>query len=276
MSPLACAAAGAVAGLGAALVLVRNGLVPAWLIRGGSDGAGRGGSPAPRGRPADEAGAADTVCVRLAYDDLKLIRDDIRDLHVVRTDLQRVGDLLERLLEETMAFQRARVDPARPEPGRGAFREPAGEAAPERPPLHGASWRQGTHGLGMEVRHDDRGGGFDPNPPARARDPGYPTPAVAPPREPPLDAVYVEANNDAVVPSDRHPPEAWLERRGGDGEVWLNPRVTLTDPALQRWSTFFDWERREPGARYQAVRPAVVTWSGNGGRVLRKGVARPL
>jgi hypothetical protein len=83
----------------------------------------------------------------------------------------------------------------------------------------------------------------------------------------------VEAKNDAVVASERHPPEAWMERTGGGSEVWLNPAVTLTDPALQRWSTFFDWERREPGARYQATRPAVVSSSGS---VVRKGMARPL
>src|SRR5215216_2504560 len=98
MSPLAWAAAGAMAGFGAALVLVRNGLVPAWLMRGGSGADGRGGSPISHGRTANGAGAGDTVCVRLAYDDLKLIRDDIQGLHVIRTDLKHIGDLLDRLL----------------------------------------------------------------------------------------------------------------------------------------------------------------------------------
>jgi hypothetical protein len=79
--------------------------------------------------------------------------------------------------------------------------------------------------------------------------------------------------NDAVVSSERHPPEAWLERRGGEGEVWLNAEVTLSDAGLQRWSTFFDWERRDPGARYQATRPATVTSSGS---LVSKGAARPL
>jgi len=276
MSPLAWAAAGAAAGMCAALVLVRAGLVPARLVRGGPGGNGRGGFP-------DEAGAGDTVRVRLHYDDLKLVRDDIQGLHVIRTDLKHVGGLLERLLEEAMAFQRARSSPPRPEPAGGpardAFRTPLRDPSPGTPPLRGATWQPRERGREVEVQHDDDGGGFDPNPPERVRapgDPGYPPPAAAPPREPPPDAVYVEASNDVVVPSVRHPPEAWLERRGGDGEVWLNPRVALADPALQRWSTFFEWERREPGARYQAARPAVVTWSGDSGTVLRKGVARPV
>jgi hypothetical protein len=279
MSPLAWAVAGALAGLGAALALVRNGLLPAWLVRSGPSGNGRGGPPASPGPASSEVGTGGTVCVRLAYDDLKLIRDDIRDLHVVRTDLQRVGDLLERLLEEAMAFQRARLDPPRPEPAGGSARDAFREPVRDPSPVRGATWRQGGRGLEMEVRHDEHAGGFDPNYPTRTRpagDPAYPAPAAALPREPPADAVYVEATNDTVAPSVRHPPEAWLERRGGDGEVWLNSRVTLADPALQRWSTFFDWERREPGARYQALRPAVVTWSGDSGILLRKGVARPL
>ncbi|HEX8694437.1 MAG TPA: hypothetical protein VF746_18590 [Longimicrobium sp.] len=231
MSPLAWAAAGALVGLGAALVLVRSGLVPFG-----------------RRRPENEPGAADGGRVRLAHDDLRAIRDDIQGLHVVRGDLRHIAGLLERLLEETMAFQRTRVIASRPEPADGstrdAFREPVRETSPEPSPIPGAAaWSAHT---------------------------------FAQPREPSPDAVSVEASNDAVVPSVRHPPEAWLERRGGEGEVWLNPRVALTDPALQRWSTFFDWERREPGARYQADRPAVVTWSASGGSVLRKGVARPL
>jgi len=263
MSSLAWAAAGAVAGLGVALVLFRKGLVPAWLMRG-ADGGGDGRSLLSHGGTANGGGAGDTVCVRLARHDLELIRDDIQGLHVIRTDLQRVGDLLGRLLEETMAFQR-RLDPPRPGPAggpaRGGFREPVRDTPPEPSSLGGAAWRQEGRDPDPRVQHDQLNGGFDPNPRTR---------------EPSPDAVFVEANNDAVVHSVRHPPEAWLERRGGQDEVWLNPRVPLTDPALQRWSTFFDWERREPGARYQVNRPAVVTWSGSGGSVLRKGVARPL
>ncbi|HEV2733571.1 MAG TPA: hypothetical protein VGV85_01995 [Longimicrobiaceae bacterium] len=263
MSPLAWAAVGAVAGLGAALVLVRSGLVPAWLMRGGSGADG-----------ANETGAGDTMRVRLAYDDLRLIREDIQGLHVVRTDLQRVGDLLERLLEETMASQR-RPSLPQPEPG-GSTRDAFPEQAWDTSPAGRFPWEQGGRGRGREVQHDDHDKGCDPDPRPRApalSDPAWPTTAAAQPREPSPDAVYVEANNDAVVRSERHPPEAWLERRGGEGEVWLNPRVALTDPALQRWSTFFDWERREPGARYQATRPAVVTASGS---VVNKGMARPL
>lgn len=263
MSPLLWAAAGALAGLGAALVLVRSGPGRAWLRRGRSGGDG-----------ANETGGGDTMRVRLAYDDLRQIRDDIQGLHVVRTDLQRVGGLLERLLEETMASQR-RQGPTGPGPGgptRDALREPVRDPDPA-----GAfPWQQGWRGREKEVQHDRRDEGFDPDPQLRAPalgEPAWFAPAAAQPREPAPDAVYVEANNDAVVPSERHPPEAWLERRGGEGEVWLNPRVTLTDPALQRWSTFFDWERREPGARYQATRPAVVTSSGS---VVNKGMARPL
>ncbi|HSU17491.1 hypothetical protein [Longimicrobium sp.] len=277
MSPLAWAAAGAVAGLGAALALVRSGLVPAWLLRGGSGADGRGGSSI-HGRTANEAGAGDTVCVRLAYDDLKLIRDDIQGLHVIRNDLRHVGDLLERLLEEAMAFQATRLNLSPTEPG-GSTRDTLRERVRDTAPAGGFPWQQGGRGRRREEQHDDYDGGFDANLPTRGAatgDPAWSAPAAAQPREPSPDAVFVSASNDAVIPSERHPPEAWLERRGGEGDVWLNPRVALTDPALQRWSTFFDWERREPGARYQADRPAVVAWSGNGGSVLRKGVARPL
>ncbi|HYH79773.1 MAG TPA: hypothetical protein VEX86_08240 [Longimicrobium sp.] len=128
------------------------------------------------------------------------------------------------------------------------------------------------------MQHDETEGGFDPNParPPALGDPAYNLPSIAPQRAPSHDAVFVEAKDDVIMPSERHPPEAWLERMGGDGEVWLNPRVPLTDPALQRWSTFFDWERREPGGRYQATRPARVSWSGSSGTVLSKGTARPL
>jgi hypothetical protein len=269
MSPLLWAAAGAVAGIAAALVLVRKGLVPAWLTGGGPGADGGDGADG-----ADETGAGEPMRVRLAYDDLRLIHDDIQGLHVVRTDLQRVGDLLDRLLEETMAFQR-RLNPPRPEPG-GPSRDSFRERARDTPPGGGYPWQQGGRGREREVQFDDHPGGFDPSPQPRAPAPGgssWSAPAAAQPREPSPDAVSVEADNDAVVPSDRHPPEAWLERRGGEGEVWLNPRVALTDPALQRWSTFFDWERREVGARYESTRPAVVTSSGS---VANKGMARPL
>ncbi|MBV9772898.1 MAG: hypothetical protein JO040_03070 [Gemmatimonadetes bacterium] len=255
MSPLAWAAAGAVAGLGVALVLVRSRLLTA--RRHGPD-------------------TADTARVRLDHDDLKLIRDDIQGLHVVRTDLRHLGDLLERLLEEAVAFHGTRLDPSRPEPG-GSARDTFRDRVRDTSTAGGYPWQQG--GRKREAQYDDRRGGFDPDPRPRApvpADPAWATPAAAQPREPSPDAVHVEASNDAVLPSVRHPPEAWLERRGGDDEVWLNPRVTLTDPALQRWSTFYDWERREPGARYQTLRPAVVMWSGDSGMVLRKGMARPL
>lgn len=283
MSPFAWAAAGAVVGLSAALVLVRKGLLPAWLAGGGSVGKGRGGSPVFHGQAESEAGARDTVRVRLESGDLKPLRDDIQGLHVLRTDIQRVGELLERLMEEA-AFQRTRVEPPRPEPepaggpARDAFREPVRGTSPDPSPMPGATWRQGGRGFGMEVQHDERGGGFDPNldAPAPARgDPAYRTP-VAHINAPPADAVNVEAKDDTVIPSPRHPAEAWLERTGGRGEVWLNPQVPLTDPALQRWSTFFNWERRAPGSRYHATQPAIVSWSGNAGTVLHKGEAKPL
>jgi hypothetical protein len=137
-------------------------------------------------------------------------------------------------------------------------------------PVLGA-WQREARDPVVPVQRDEA---FDPQPHAPVPGgSGWSAPAAAQAREPSAEAVFVEASNDAVVSSDRHPPEAWLERRGGEGEVWLNPRVTLTDPALQRWSTFFTWERREPGARYEATRPAVVTSAGS---VVSKGVARPL
>ncbi|HEX8271793.1 MAG TPA: hypothetical protein VF615_04010 [Longimicrobiaceae bacterium] len=261
MSPLAWAVAvGVLAGLGAALLLVRSGLFPA--------------GPRP---PEDGPGDADVVRARLAPDDLRAIRDDIQGLHVVRADLKRVGDLLDRLLEETVESRR-RLEPPRPEtggPARDAPRERGWDAAP----AGGYPWEQGGWGRGGEARRDDRAAGFDPDPQPRvpaAGDADWTVPAAARPRGPSPDALPVEASNDAVVASERHPPEAWLERVAGEGEVWLNPGVALSDAALQRWSTFFDWEGRDPGARYQATRPAAVTWSGGAGTMLRKGTARPV
>ncbi|CAA9361712.1 MAG: hypothetical protein AVDCRST_MAG89-3783 [uncultured Gemmatimonadetes bacterium] len=204
-----------------------------------------------------------TVRVRLAEEDRELIRTEIGGLHVIRKDLNRIGDLLERLLEEAIAVDPVRVNP--PRPAGGAARvmavDPGRRTAPE--PVHGAPVRRIELDSGPRVEH---AGAFDPNPlPPAASD----APGAAPRREPSPDAASVEASHDIVVSSNRHPPEAWMER----GEVWLNARVTLTDPALQRWSTFFDWERREPGARYETTRPAVVAASGG---VVRKGLARPL
>jgi len=220
-------------------------------------------------------GVGDAVSVRGVREDLRMIRDEIRWLHVMRTDLHRVGDLLERLLEETMVLQQTRMSPPRPEPAGGpvrdTFQAPVRGTRAEPSPVRSTAWRDEPRDFGAPVRPDELDWGGDPTPP-----PAPAWSAAAAPREPSANAVHVEASHDTVVRSERHPPEAWLERRGGDQEVWLNPRVALTDPALQRWSTFFDWERREPGARYEAVRPAVVTWSGSAGSVLRKGVARPV
>jgi hypothetical protein len=197
--------------------------------------------------------------VRLAPEDVKQIRHDIRILHDMHSELRRVSDLLARILDETRATRPARVNPPEPRfgPARAAAEQPGRYTSPEL--VQGAPSQRTERDPGVRVRHD---GAFDPNPLP-------PAPGVAQPREPSPGAVHVEASHDLVVPSDRHPPEAWMER----DEVWLNPRFTLTDPALQRWSTFFDWERREPGARYHTERPAVVTVAGG---VVRKGMARPL
>lgn len=223
-------------------------------------------------------GVGDAVSVRGVREDLRVIRDEIRGLHVMRTDLHRVGDLLERLLEETMLLQQTRVSPPRPEPAGGtsrdSYRAPVQQTRPEPTPVQSTAWRDEPRDFGARVRPDDHDWGGDPAPPPATAAPAWS--AAAAPREPSASAVHVEASHDTVVGSERHPPEAWLERKGGEAEVWLNPRVPFTDPALQRWSTFFEWERRDPGARYEAVRPAVVTWSGSAGSVLRKGLARPL
>lgn len=216
-------------------------------------------------------GLGDMTSVRLARADLKAIREDIQNLHVIREDIRRVGDLLERLLEEALAGEQPRVDPPRARPGAGsgrdAFRDPVRDTSPEPLPIQGATWPPNTRDPDLRVQHDEFVWGSDPTPrsPAPA-DPSWSAPA----HEPSPQAQPVEARNDAVVRSDRHPPEAWLERKS---EVWLNAKVTFTDAALQRWSTFFDWERREPGARYQATRPATVTSSGS---LASKGMARPI
>ncbi|HEX8361784.1 MAG TPA: hypothetical protein VF613_16825, partial [Longimicrobium sp.] len=108
MSGLAWIAAGAVAGI-VAVVLIR-GLFSARRPRH----AAHGRSPLPLGWSPDETG--DAGCVHLHHKDLSLIRGDIR----------RVGDLIERLLEEVMESQRTRVSPLPRvgEPVSGGFREP--------------------------------------------------------------------------------------------------------------------------------------------------------
>ncbi len=282
MSQVAWAAVGALAGFGLALGLIRAGLVPRRLTRGGwrGGGDGRGGSVGSEwtsGGPGDEA----AVRVRLAYDDLKLIREDIQGMPLVRGDLKRIGELLGRLLEETMGLHRLLV-PARPEPAGGSagggLREQVRDRA-ESTWADGAAWQRAGSDAGPLGTDEVRGRESRPGTPGDSRSSGasgWATSAGAQTPEPRPDAVLVEANNDAIVPSPRHPAEAWLERRGGEAEVWLNPAVPLTDPALQRWSTFFDWERREPGARFQTSRPALVTWSGGSGTLLRKGMARPV
>lgn len=238
-------AAGALAVIAGALLLIRALFFA--RPRRGPDADGR----LPTAQTWTPMANGGTIRVRLAPEDLKPIRDEIQALHVIRKDLNRVGNLLERLLEEAMAVDPARVNPPRPAGGapRVLAVDPGRRITPE--PVQGAPSQRMDRD--PPVQHD---GGFDPNPLSPAA------------HEPPPDAVNVEASNDVVVPSDRHPPEAWMAR----GEVSLNPRVTLTDPALQRWSTFFDWERREPGARYQTTRPASVTANG---AVVRKGMARP-
>jgi hypothetical protein len=265
MSSLVWIAVGAVIGIATVLI-----------VAGGRLAARRGpvnderASPIPIGAMA--RGPGDTVRVRLAAEDLQLICREIERLHVLRTDIQRIGAQLERVLQETMD-QGARVSQPRAEPSgppRGPAREGPRELmrSTEPTPVLGG-WQREARDPVVPVQRDEP---FD----ARAPVPGgsgWSAPAAAQAREPSAEAVFVEASNDAVVSSDRHPPEAWLERRGGEGEVWLNPRVTLSDPALQRWSTFFTWERREPGARYEATRPAVVTSAGG---VVSKGTARPL
>jgi len=253
-------------------------LARAWVTRGGAAVPGHAATPVAPPWMASGAGAGDVVTVRLAREDLKLIQAEIQDLQVIRDDIRHVADLLQQGLSGALAAEQTRLDAPRPQPAGGpgpdAYRGTVRNSEREPAPIHGAAWQDDARDLGLRGQRDEFVWASDPAP-AQA-DSAWNASAAAQPREPSRDAVHVEASNDAVIRSERYPPEAWLERKGSDAEVWLNPRVTLTDPALQRWSTFFDWERREPGARYQADRPAVVTWSGSTGSVLYKGVARPL
>ncbi len=244
----------AVVCIGVVLALLRRARRSAWQPARGSPET-RGGNPLSQGWTPRDAGEA--VRVRLASEDLTALREEIQDLHVVRADVQRVGDLLERLLQEVTELQGTRVNPPASEPVRAALRG----AAPD-------PWTRPSP-RADEARHPDPRPRRDP----LVLDPPLPAPVLAQSGGPPPGAVNVEAKYDAVVPTQGHPPEAWMERSGGEGDVWLNPAVPLTDAALQRWSTFFDWERAEPGARYHVTRPARVTWAG--GSMVRKGAARP-
>ncbi|HEX8213253.1 MAG TPA: hypothetical protein VF584_23965 [Longimicrobium sp.] len=269
MSTLLWIVAG-VAVLAGALLLAR-----AWVMRGGSRAVEHVPPPSPAMRMVNRAGATDAVTVRLDRDDLRSIREEIRELHVIRDDIQRVADLLQQGLSGALAAEQPRVSPPRPEatggPARDAYRNPVRDAGRDPSPVYGAEWQDDARHLGLRAGRDELTWGNDPAP--TSFDSGVTAPAAAPPYEPSSAAVPVEAKNDAVTSSERYPPEAWLERRAGVVEVWLNPRVPLSDAALQRWSTFFDWERRDPAARYQATRPATVTSSGS---LVSKGAARPL
>ncbi|HEX8452416.1 MAG TPA: hypothetical protein VF647_09985 [Longimicrobium sp.] len=256
--------------LAGALLLAR-----AWRMREGPRAAEYVPPPSPVMRMVNRAGAEDGATVRLHGDDLRSIREEIRGLHVLRDDIRHVADLLQQGLSGALAAEQPRVSPSRPEPmggtARDAYRDPVRDARRDPSPVYGGAWQDDARQLGLRSGRDEHTRGSDPAP--FAFDSVVTPPAAAQPYEPSSTAAPVEARNDAVVPSDRHPPEAWLEHRGGEREVWLNPRVPLSDAALQRWSTFFGWERREPGARYQATQPAVVA---SAGTVLRKGTARPL
>jgi hypothetical protein len=217
------------------------------------------------------------VTVRLAREDLKLIQAEIQSLHGIRDDIRHVADLLQQGLSGALAAEQTRLSPPRPEPrggtAREAFQEPAGESWSKPSPVAPSPWPPKADDQDLRGHQNDRGRGFDVSQPTPVAGPAWNAPASAHTHEPSSHAEPVEAKDDAVVASQRHPPEAWLERKGGESEVWLNARATLTDAGLQRWSTFFDWERREPGARYQATRPARVTSSGS---LVSKGAARPL
>ncbi|HLL84093.1 MAG TPA: hypothetical protein VK420_15625 [Longimicrobium sp.] len=244
-------------------------------LRGGSTLPARAAPPIAPAWTTNSAGAADVFTVRLAREDLKLIQADIQYLHGIRDDIRHVADLLQQGLSGALATEQTRGDAPPPQPSGGgrpdAYRDAGRNSEREPAATHGAAWRDDARDLGLHVQRDEFVWGSDPTP--ALADPAWSAPAAAQPHEPSPAAEPVEASNDAVISSQRHPPEAWLERKGGESEVWLNARVTLTDAGLQRWSTFFDWERREPGARYQTTRPARVTSSGG---LVSKGVARPL
>lgn len=241
-------------------------------LRGGSGHPPRTVPPNSAAWTTNNANAGDVVTVRLAREDLKLILAEIQSLYAIRDDIRHVADLLQQGLSGALAAEQTPVRPPRAEPAGGtardAFRQPARPPAPEPAQLRGGSWPPTPRDPDLRVQRDELDWGGDPMPATPV--PGWNALAAVPPHEPSSSAEPVEARNDVVVHSERHPPEAWLERKS---EVWLNARVTLTDAGLQRWSTFFDWERREPGARYQATRPATVTSSGS---LVSKGSARPI
>jgi hypothetical protein len=90
---------------------------------------------------------------------------------------------------------------------------------------------------------------------------------ASPSAGPPANAVSVEARDDRIVASSSYPPEAWLEVSGAaEARVTLNPAVRLNEYALQRLSTFFEWEGRRPDSTYETVSPASVKWD-DGARV---------
>lgn len=243
-----------------------------WLTRRGSDLTSRAAPPISPAWMATGAGSGEVATMRLVREDLKLIQAEIQGLHGIRDDIRHVADLLQQGLSGALAAEQTRLDAQSARPVGGAAPNAYPDTVRHRErgqaPIHGATWEDDARELGLRVQREEIVWGSD-----ALADSAWSTPAAAQAYEPSSAAEPVEASNDAVVSSQRYPPEAWLERRGGDGEVWLNSRVTLTDAGLQRWSTFFDWERREPGARYQVTRPATVTSSGS---LVRKGAARPL
>lgn len=120
--------------------------------------------------------------------------------------------------------------------------------------------------------------GFDPvsNPPGEPE--RWERGSVAP-AGPPPNALNVEARDDRIVATASFPPEAWLAVVAGsaDASVTLNPAVRLNEYALQRLSTFFEWDARRPDATYHTVQPATVKWD-DGARVgvlVSRGRAQP-
>lgn len=200
---------------------------------------GRGSSPPPASSP-PHAG------------------EDARQLQLIRDDLWKVKDTVERVLEEVSPLagriERVAETLRRPEPPSGVVPPPP--RAPQREP-----W--------VERGEPAATSAFDGEP--------QPVAAVAV-TAPPPNAINVEARDDRLVASDSYPPEAWLEPRGpAAGQLWLNPAVSLNEYALRRLSTFFRWEPERPGARYETETPASVQWDEGRrvGTVVSRGTARP-
>jgi hypothetical protein len=89
----------------------------------------------------------------------------------------------------------------------------------------------------------------------------------------------VEVRDGALILSRSLPPPAYVSATAaGQGRVYLNADVQLSEFSLPKWAEFFELRGAKPYAAYRTLRPAVVRWEEGMGRgdLIEKGVAEAI